>query len=53
MPRACVLQHIRCESPGLFSGLLRGRSFAVETVELDEAGALPARPSYSPGAGTR
>jgi GMP synthase (glutamine-hydrolysing) len=41
MPRACVLQHIPCEPPGLFSGLLRDRGFAVETVELDEGGGLP------------
>ncbi len=41
MPRACVLQHIRCEPPGLFSGLLLDRGFAVETVELDEGGRLP------------
>jgi GMP synthase (glutamine-hydrolysing) len=43
MPRACVLQHIRCEPPGLFRGLLDDRGFAVETVELDEGGALPDR----------
>lgn len=41
MPRACVLQHIRCEPPGLFSGLLRDRGFVAETVELDEGGSLP------------
>ncbi len=41
MPRACVLQHIRCEPPGLFSEPLRGRGFVVETVELDEGGCLP------------
>jgi hypothetical protein len=41
MPRACVLQHIRCEPPGLFTGLPDDRGFAVETVELDEGGALP------------
>jgi hypothetical protein len=36
MPRACVLQHIRCEPPGLFSGLLRDRGFVIEVVEVDE-----------------
>jgi len=41
MPLACVLQHIRCEPPGLFSGPLRDRGFTVETVELDEGGRLP------------
>lgn len=41
MPRACVLQHIRCEPPGLFTGLLDDRGFAVETIELDEGDVLP------------
>jgi GMP synthase (glutamine-hydrolysing) len=41
MPRACVLQHIRCEPPGLFSGLLGDRGFAIEAVELDEGDCLP------------
>jgi GMP synthase (glutamine-hydrolysing) len=41
MPRACVLQHIRCEPPGLFGGLLDDRGFVVQTVELDEGDALP------------
>src|SRR5215831_8895799 len=41
MPLACVLQHIRCEPPGLFSGPLRDRGYVVETVELDEGGRLP------------
>jgi GMP synthase (glutamine-hydrolysing) len=41
MARACVLQHIRCEPPGLFTGLLDDRGFVVETVELDEGDALP------------
>ena len=41
MPLAYVLQHIRCEPPGLFSGPLRDRGYAVETVELDEGGCLP------------
>ena len=41
MPLAYVLQHIRCEPPGLFSGPLRDRGYVVETVELDEGGGLP------------
>jgi GMP synthase (glutamine-hydrolysing) len=41
MTRALVLQHIRCEPPGLFSGLLNGRGASVETIELDEGGGLP------------
>jgi hypothetical protein len=36
MPRACVLQHIRCEPPGLFSGLLRDRGFVIEVVEVTD-----------------
>jgi len=39
--RALVLQHIRCEPPGIFSGLLTGRGISVETAELDEDGELP------------
>jgi GMP synthase (glutamine-hydrolysing) len=39
--RALVLQHIRCEPPGLFSGLLNDRGVAIETIELDEGGHLP------------
>jgi GMP synthase-like glutamine amidotransferase len=41
MTRALVLQHIRCEPPGLFSGLLNDRGAAIETIELDEGGELP------------
>jgi GMP synthase (glutamine-hydrolysing) len=41
MPRACVLQHIRCEPPGLFSGPLGDRGYVIEAVELDEGGCLP------------
>jgi hypothetical protein len=36
-----VLQHIRCEPPGLFSGLLRDRGFVTEVVEVYEGGGLP------------
>jgi GMP synthase (glutamine-hydrolysing) len=39
--RAIVLQHIRCEPPGIFSGLLTERGAAIETIELDEDGELP------------
>jgi len=38
---ACVLQHIRCEPPGLFTGMLADRGFGVETIELDEGDGLP------------
>src|ERR1700686_4002289 len=38
--RACVLQHIRCEPPGIFAGLLSRHGIAIETVELDEGGRL-------------
>jgi GMP synthase (glutamine-hydrolysing) len=41
MTRACVLQHIGCEPPGLFSDILRRHGIAAETVELDEGGELP------------
>lgn len=39
--KACVLQHISCEPPGLFSVLLREHSVAVQTVELDAGDSLP------------
>ncbi len=41
MTRAAVLQHIRCEPPGIFSGMLTDRGIAIETIELDEGGELP------------
>ena len=41
MTRALVLQHIRCEPPGIFSDMLTGRGIVIETVELDEGGELP------------
>ena len=41
MTRALVLQHIRCEPPGIFSDVLTTRSIAIETIELDEGGELP------------
>lgn len=41
MTRACVLQHIGCEPPGLFCDVLRQRHIAVKTVEVDQGGPLP------------
>src|SRR5215471_5975451 len=41
MTRAVVLQHIRCEPPGIFSGMLTDRGIAIETIEVDEGGELP------------
>jgi len=41
MTRALVLQHIRCEPPGMFSGMLTDRGLAIETIELDEGAELP------------
>ena len=41
MTQALVLQHIRCEPPGIFSGMLTGHGIAIETIELDEGGELP------------
>ena len=41
MNRALVLQHIQCEPPGMFSGMLTDRGITVETIELDEGGELP------------
>jgi GMP synthase (glutamine-hydrolysing) len=38
---ACVLQHIRCEPPGLFTRMLADRGFVIETIELDEGDDLP------------
>jgi|SRR5712691_1145267 len=38
---ACVLQHIRCEPPGIFTEVLRRHGIAIETVELDEGDELP------------
>ena len=41
MTRALVLQHIRCEPPGIFSDMLTTHGIAIETIELDEGGELP------------
>jgi GMP synthase (glutamine-hydrolysing) len=39
--RACVVQHIRCEPPGIFADLLRARGIGIDTVEIDEGDELP------------
>jgi GMP synthase-like glutamine amidotransferase len=41
--RALVLQHIRCETPGVFAEVFRQHGIGAETVELDEGGTLPQR----------
>ena len=41
MTGACVLQHIRCEPPGIFAGMLSERAIGINTVELDEGSPLP------------
>jgi GMP synthase (glutamine-hydrolysing) len=41
MTRACVLQHIRCEPPGIFAGMLSEHGIGIDTVELDEGASLP------------
>ncbi len=41
MTRAFVLQHIRCEPPGLFGEMLTERGIAIEVIELDEGDDLP------------
>lgn len=41
MRRACVLQHIRCEPPGIYGDLLRTHGIEIDTVELDEGDELP------------
>jgi GMP synthase (glutamine-hydrolysing) len=41
MTRALVVQHIRCEPPGAFSGVLARHQITVETAELDEGDPLP------------
>jgi len=38
---ACVVQHIRCEPPGIFAELLRARGIGIDTVEIDEGDELP------------
>ena len=41
MTRACVLQHIRCEPPGIFAAMLSQHGIGIDTVELDEGASLP------------
>ncbi len=41
MTRALVVQHIRCEPPGVFSDVLGRHGITTETVELDEGDRLP------------
>jgi GMP synthase (glutamine-hydrolysing) len=38
---ALVLQHIRCEPPGIFTDVLRQHGIRIETAELDEGDTLP------------
>jgi GMP synthase (glutamine-hydrolysing) len=40
--RALILQHIACEPPGAFAGVMDERGWTTETCEVDEAGAVPA-----------
>lgn len=42
--RVLVLQHIACETPGVFEDELVARGAALERVELDEGDRLPAGP---------
>lgn len=39
--RALVLQHIACETPGLYEDILRERGATIQRVELDEGEPLP------------
>jgi GMP synthase (glutamine-hydrolysing) len=41
MTRALVVQHIRCEPPGVFTGVLERHGITIETAELDEGDPLP------------
>lgn len=41
MTRALVVQHIRCEPPGVFTDVLARHEIAIETAELDEGDSLP------------
>lgn len=36
-----MVQHIRCEPPGIFADLLRARGICIDTVEIDEGDELP------------
>jgi GMP synthase (glutamine-hydrolysing) len=39
--RTLVLQHVACETPGIFEDILRERGSAIHRVELDEGEPLP------------
>jgi len=39
--RALVLQHIACETPGLYEDVLRERGVEIRRIELDEGDTLP------------
>jgi GMP synthase (glutamine-hydrolysing) len=41
MSRALVVQHIRCEPPGVFADVLGRHGITIETAELDEGDPLP------------
>jgi GMP synthase-like glutamine amidotransferase len=41
LARALVVQHIRCEPPGIFTDVLHRHGIAMDTVELDEGDKLP------------
>jgi GMP synthase (glutamine-hydrolysing) len=41
MPRATVLQHIRCEPPGIYAEMLADRGMGIDVFELDEGDDLP------------
>lgn len=41
MTRAVVLQHIRCEPPGVFTDVLRERGVGILAAELDDGDDLP------------
>lgn len=41
MTRALVIQHIRCEPPGVFTGVLARHGITIDTAELDEGDTLP------------
>ena len=41
MPRATVLQHIRCEPPGIYAEMLTDRGIGIDVIELDEGDELP------------
>ena len=44
--RVLVLQHIACESPGVYEDVLRERGDEVLRVELDDGEPLPPRAAF-------